>query len=42
MDPELHNFAKIFPFRTHKMMIHLNFLLLFTAVLITTATVVVM
>jgi hypothetical protein len=35
IDPELHNFAKIFLFRTHKMMIHPDFLLLFTAVLVT-------
>jgi hypothetical protein len=34
-EPELHNFAKSFLFRVDKMMIYLDFLLLFTAVLVT-------
>ena len=37
VEPDLHNFAKIFLFRMDKMMIHLDFLLLFTAVLVTTS-----
>lgn len=35
LEPELHDYAKIFLFRTEKMMIHLNFLVFVTAVLVT-------